>query len=127
MIAELLAQTTSRNGLQLLEVRNHNSEWQMRLLPDRLEQSHPLSVIILAGLVGEDDLVLPKSRRRRPRGYGPVLRSGVLEDAVNRVHMNAIHAVEVGQQQFKSGHQSTRRTYDHDGEALLGTSDRALQ
>ena len=52
--AILLAEIAARNWLQLLEICDHRREWLLRLLLDRLEQSLPISVILLARLVAED-------------------------------------------------------------------------
>ena len=110
-------------GLQLLEVGNRHDIREVRLLHHGLHEAHPLRIVILAGLVKQDDINTAQNRRRRPLDLLVRASALVPQHAVNGINLDALDTIHLRELRLERVDKLTRGAYDEDAEASLGTAD----
>ena len=122
-----MAETPIRYRLELLKVGDRQDIREVRLLRDALHEAPPLPVVILAGLVDQDDVNTTKRRRRCPLHLLVRAFPLIPQNSVNGINLDVLDTLHVGQLRLERVDQLTRGAYDEDTEASLRAADGHLQ
>ena len=95
-IQHRLAVPARHDGLQLLEIGDRHDIREVGLLRHRLHEAHPLPVVVLAGLVDQDEVDAAQGRGRCPLDLLVCTLALIPQDAVDGIDLYVFDTIYFG-------------------------------
>ena len=95
----------------------------MRLLSDTLRESLPLLVVVLTGLIHQDEVNTAQSRGRGPRDLAICAFPLIAQYTVYRIHLYVLDTVHLRELALEAVHELTSGAYDEDAKGTPRTPE----